>query len=79
MDVHRHRALCDRGIHLHVYRFNQDVTKQCRFFDDTPGRERAELYLLNHAGRKYLRADKRGAAIEVVTNFKIRRGEPLHG
>jgi hypothetical protein len=78
VDVERHRALCMRGTHLHIYHFNQDVSTRCRFFDDTPGQERAELHLLNDKGRPYLAPDRDGPAIEVITNFVVRRGDPFN-
>lgn len=77
MDVRRHADLYDRGIHLHVYRHGTDVSNCCRFFDDTPGHERAELFLENEHGRKYLNADHATVAFEVVTEFEVRRGDPF--
>lgn len=76
MDVMRHREYTKQGIHLHVYHKGQDVSSRCRFFDDTPGRERAELYLRDANGRFYLCPDKSQAALEIVTDFEVRRGGP---
>ena len=77
MDVSRHRSLIQRGIHLHIYSGGVDVSNRCRFFDDTPSHQRAELFLHNADGRPYLNARRDAAAYEVITEFEIRRGKPF--
>lgn len=85
MTVERHRALCDRGIHLHVYVAGVDVTTRCRFFDDTPSNKHADLFRHNSEGRPYLTRNHGEygegrltmAAMEHVTDFEVREGAPF--
>jgi hypothetical protein len=51
--VERHRALCAQGIHLHVFLDGWDVTRDCKFADDT-GDGMAELFLTNAEGKRYI-------------------------
>lgn len=77
MDVDRHRALCEQGIHLHVYVDGKDVSGHCRFFDDTPGQQRAEFFKADANGRHYLNDDKDGPAMETLHVFEVREGAPF--
>lgn len=74
VDVWRHLSAHD--IYLHVYRNGVDVTTDCTFFDDTPGKLVARL-LKRHplTGHRYIDGDE--VASEDVTDFEVRRGGPL--
>jgi len=79
VNADRHRRLCERGIYLHVYAEGVDVTLRCQFFDDTPGRSRAALFLLTPDGRLVRRARRgRGPALELVTAFRVAEGAPFY-
>lgn len=79
MNVARHRALCERGIHLRVYVEGKDVSDRVRFFDDTPGHAYAVLYRLNERNRKYIERDATGLgpALEIVRSFLVGEGAPF--
>jgi hypothetical protein len=81
VDPERHAALSRRGIHLHVYVAGEDVTLRCRFFDDRPGRTRADLYVLSPDGLHIMRAapDSIRPAIERCRRFLIVDGDPIVG
>jgi hypothetical protein len=64
MDLARERALRARGFRVRVFVRGEDVTRRCRYADDTPGEEYAELYRRGPTG-VYLDEDHR-PAIEVV-------------
>jgi hypothetical protein len=72
--VERHRTLERQGIRLRVWRFNQDVTNDCVFFDDTPGFERAVLLQRDAAGRHFIDPATGVIAREVVHSFEVREG-----
>lgn len=77
MTWQRHRALCERGIHLHVYSLEgEDLTTRTRFFDDTPGHVRAVLYALGPNGR-FVHDPELGTLLEVRGAFLVREGEPF--
>jgi hypothetical protein len=65
MDIERERQLRSLGWTVRVFVRGVDVTQRCRFADDTPGRERAELYRMNDRGKFYLDED-RHAAVEIA-------------
>lgn len=74
MTVERHRILKEeKGIDLHVFVRGDDVTDRCRFFDDTPGIMRAELYLHDADGHAYLDPAGDGPAIEIIHDFEVVR------
>jgi hypothetical protein len=84
MDPTRHRLLCHQGVHLHVFVGREDVSRRCRFFDDTPGREVAELYRVDATGRKHLTDHGEYGegrlpmvAVETVKVFEVREGAPF--
>lgn len=77
MTVDRHLKLCRDGVHLHVYRDGRDVTDLCVFFDDTPDCRRAHLLREDARGSKYLDPSTREPAMEWVTEFDVREGEPF--
>jgi hypothetical protein len=74
--IDRWRALAAAGIPLRVFVRGEDVTTRCRYVDDTPGHEFAELYLHNGQGHKYL-VEERVVATEFATgkDVEIRIGE----
>lgn len=74
LTVERHRAIRNRyGVFLRVFVRGVDVTDRCRFADDTPGSQCAELYKVNVDGRKYLEDNK--VAVEIVyEDIEIREG-----
>jgi hypothetical protein len=80
MGVERHRRLCARGIYLHVYAAGVDVTLRCQYFDDTPGRAHASLYVLTPDGRHVMRRGRAPGrpALERVTAFRVAEGAPFH-
>lgn len=73
VDIARHASLCARGIWLRVYANGEDVTRRCRWFDDTPGAMRAELIRRGPDGRVALDADRR-PVVDVVRDFIVRPG-----
>lgn len=72
VDPTRHAALAAKGHDLRVYVGGVDVTRRVRFFDDRPGRRRAELYVLGDDGRVALNPATRAPAVEVVDLFEVR-------
>ena len=74
----RHDALSRRGIHLHVYVAGVDVTLRCRSFDDRPGRQCADLFVLAPDGRHIMRIGSSSRPqIERCRRFLVVDGEPF--
>lgn len=65
MTLERERAFRRRGWTVRVYVRGEDVTRRCRFADDTPGAERAELFRQNAHGHYYPDEDHR-PSIEIA-------------
>ena len=74
ISVARHAQLRAQGIDLHVWVAGVDVTRRCRFADDT-GDGWAELLKHNADGRPYLGADGE-IAREIVRGICVREGPP---
>jgi len=72
IDVHKHTELKRNGHDLHVFVNGIDFTTRCRFFDDTPGQQRAELYLHDADGHIHIDQSTGDWALKVVTEFEIR-------
>lgn len=78
LTVTRHTELASNGLHLHELYRGEDVTRRCRFADDTPGRQQAELFKLDAKGHKYVDMETREDATEIVIgDVVIVPGEPL--
>lgn len=68
--IERDRMLRAQGVHLRVFYRGQDVTRRCRFIDDTPSQQVAELFKVD--------AETNRAALEIVhDSIEIREGEPF--
>jgi hypothetical protein len=53
LTVERWHALRRNGINLRVFCHGEDVSNRCSFADDTPGHERADLYLRDPNAKFY--------------------------
>jgi hypothetical protein len=76
LTVVRHALLKARGVDLRVFVRGVDVTNRCRYADDTPGRQVAELFLLNEKGTPYVDESARIALEIVETDVEIRPVPP---
>lgn len=72
LTIERHRLLKNRGVDLHVFVRGVDVTRRCRYADDTPGREVAVLYRQTPDGRFHLDEDRRPAVEIAEEEIEIR-------
>lgn len=83
MTIERHTDLKRQGVHLRVFVRGEDVTDRCRFANDTPGHEVAELYRRIGAGFQF-HLDEDGEPVVEVAREQIElrvvierwRGEP---
>lgn len=67
LTLERHRQLQQQGIYLRVFVRGDDVTDRCRYADDTPSTQVAELYRRTPSKFAHLDEDG-GVAIEIATN-----------
>ena len=78
LTIDRHLEAKRLGVYLHVFHRGIDVTRRCRFADDTPGHNEAQLLRLNAEGRPFVDPVTGGAAIDVWHgDVEIREGEPF--
>jgi len=73
LTIQRERQLRSRGITLRVFWHGEDVTRRCRYADDTPGREVAVLYRHTPHGHCHLDEDGRVAVQIAADAIAIRR------
>jgi len=74
--VERHARLREEGVHLHVFYQGREVTRRCRFADDT-GEGMAELFLHDASGKAYWDPHTREIAKEFVCGVTFREGAPF--
>jgi hypothetical protein len=75
VNLRRHAALAQDGIHLHVWHDGVDVTGRCRWATDE-GEGAAELLALNERGKPHLNPAGEIAIVR-VTGIALVEGEPF--